>query len=264
MGKLGALLAVGAAVVIAGLIAFSRTAKAATATTPTAPRPGPVPPPVRAATPASTPLPPSTGPSTVQSKPDDSDVYFTPPEYAVLSDPGGWVDFQGMQVTALPLTDSRTGLFARLKYDDAKAVAARLGAELLEEKDFAHIHEAAKTGEALEIVPVTLVATSADTLKMASLAFAKKHDQKVHEQLTAKGWSGSVPVSNVGKYWLEGGYNFGWYDKNATGRDVDGNPLIQSKGGMHIDSTGHNTHIDYSQVTMLKKASGSGWFGFLS
>lgn len=191
-----------------------------------------------------------------QSAKDDSDTYYTPPEYAVISDPGGWVNFRGTQVTSLPLTDSRTGLFARLKYDDAKKAADLLGGELLEEKDFAHIHEAAHdgSGDAIEIAPVELVATKDDTLRMASLTFARKHDAKVHDELTAAKWNGSVPVSNIGKYWLDGGYNFGWYDPNATGRDVDQNALVQSKGGMHIDQNGQNHHIDYSQVTMLKKS----------
>lgn len=262
MGKLGALLAVMVAAV-AGVVALTRTAKAASAVPSAKPKTPSVPKPSTSTTSSSSQtVPASFKTSTTDdsaaptSKPDDSDVYSTPPDYAVLSDPGGWVDFRGMQVTALPLTDSRTGLFARLRYEDAKEVARRLGAQLLEEKDFAHIHEAAKTGEALEIKPVTLVASLADTLHMASLSFAKKHDARVHDQLSAANYDGSKPVSNVGKYWLEGGYNFGWYDDAATGRDVDGNHLIQSKGGAHIDANGKNTHIDYSQLTMLKKVSG--------
>jgi hypothetical protein len=196
----------------------------------------------------------SSGPHNDAGSSDDRDQYSTGPEDAEISDPGGWVRFGNIEVTALPLTDRRNGLFARLKYDDALEAARRLGGEILTEDDLIAIHEASKHGAALEIQPVTLVKTADDSNYMASLSFAKTHDAKVRAQLAAKGWDGSMPVSNVGKYWLPGGFNFGWWVSNAGGRDKAGNPIIQSKGGAHIFN-GKNTHIDYSQLTMLKRAA---------
>lgn len=233
--------AIGAAII--GALIYSRRAKAAPSPQPS-PQPAPTPQPQ-----APTPVP--TSPPTSDSSVNET-TYSTPPSEAALTDPG-WVSFNGVEITAVPLTDRRTGLFARLKHRDALAVAASMGAELLEEKDFIALHAAAQRGEILELVPVTLVHSAADGQHMASLDFAKRHDAEVHKQLDAKHWDGQSPVSNIGKYWLKDGANFGWYSPMGTSRDSAGNKIIQSIGHAHVDASGQNNHIDYSQVTMLKR-----------
>lgn len=209
---------------------------------------------------------------------NDTDSYSTPPEAAVLSPNGGWVNFRGMTVTALPLTDSRTGLFARLKYEDALQTAKNYGADILTDEDLMAIHEGAKTGESLEIDPFVRLPLKPPVrypgetdrqyggrimAPMGSLHWAKIHDAEVHDRLAAMGFQGDRPVSNIGKYWIPGGFNFGWYQKGATGRDKHQNEIVQSKGGEHIIN-GKNDQIDYSQLTMLKKRGAAdvikGWF----
>lgn len=198
------------------------------------------------------PSPPPPSPGGLPSSGSDSGTYYTPPEDAEL-DKSGWVPFEGMTITALPLRDRRTGLFARLRFHDAVRAGEMLGGRPLTKDELDAIHEAAARGDgsAIELEPVTLVHSAADGMHMASRAWAEKHDAQVAQQLAAKAWNGKVPVSNVGKHWLHGAggdhvvTNYGWWH--------DGRP-IQTPGTAHdtpTDTT--DNHIDYSQLTMLRK-----------
>jgi hypothetical protein len=176
-------------------------------------------------------------------------VYFTRAEDAILAEPG-WVSFRGKEITPVPLIDRTTGLFARLRYEDLLQAAALLGGSMLTEADLTEIHAAAHdgSGDALELEPVELVHTADDARHMQSKATAETHDATVRKKLHDLGWpdtTGAKPVSNIGKAWLEGGDNFGWWRKDGT--------LTQPKSGAHIGPDGRNVWIDYSQLAMLKR-----------
>lgn len=183
-------------------------------------------------------------------------IYHTAPEDAEL-DPTGWVRTAVGEVTALPLRDRRTGLFARLTYRDAVAAAKLLGAELLSERE-----QDAIALEGVMLDPCTLPPTA----QMASAEWAQREDRCIADQLLALSWDRVSPVNNAGKDWVRGAppgraLNRGWYAKTGpdgrprvdpkTGHFVGGRPgpgvrLIQTTGGAHND-----THTDYSQLTRL-------------
>lgn len=178
----------------------------------------------------------------------NSTLYFTLPEDVVLTAPG-WVEWEGMTISPLPVTDSKTGVFARLRYKDAATAAAKLGARMLTKDEIDLIHK-----RGFEIKP----ALQTPGPKMASLEWAKKHDARVHEQLEAMGWDGHTPVSNAGKNWLPGApkgraINYGWFtappaQKGGPFLSADGFVMWQTPGGAHDEN-----HTDYSQVLMVRK-----------
>lgn len=195
-----------------------------------------------------TPPPVVTSSSSGSGAPSD-DVYFTRPEDVILES-HGYVSFRGKKITAVPVIDKTTGLFARIHYDDQAHAAELLGGVPLTEDEVLEIHLAAHdgSGEAIELEPVELVHTAEDAKHMQSRATAEAHDAEVRKQLHDRGWpdtTGAVPVSNIGKAWLEGGFNFGWWNKNGN--------IIQPKSGAHIGPDGHDRWIDYSQLTMLRQ-----------
>ncbi len=173
---------------------------------------------------------------------EDRGIYSTHPDDAEL-DTSGKVSTSVGTVTALPLRDRKTGLFARLTYHDALTAAARLGGQLLSESEQDAI---AKEGTILD--PVILPPTSS----MGSLAWARREDAGIQTQLSAKGWDGSSPVTNAGKDWIRGAaagkaINRGWYVNAAgAGTPPPAGHLIQTTGGAHNDA-----HTDYSQLTRL-------------
>lgn len=197
---------------------------------------------------------PPAGPSAVP-----PGVYHTAPEDAEL-DASGWVGTAIGEVTALPLRDRRTGLFARLTYRDALAAAKLLGGELLSERE-----QDAIALEGVMLDPCTLPPTS----QMASLEWAQREDACIAAQLSAQAWDRASPVSNAGKDWIKGAapgraLNRGWYA--AIG--PDGRPRIDPKAGHYvgarppharlIQTTGgaHNDgHTDYSQLTRLRRVA---------
>lgn len=198
--------------------------------------------------PTTTAAKPPSGPSTV-----GSGVYHTAPEDAEL-DPTGWVSTAVGEVTALPLRDRRTGLFARLTYRDAVAAAKLLGGELLSERE-----QDAIALEGVMLDPCTLPPTA----QMASVEWAQRHDRCLTDQLHAIAWDRASPVNNAGKDWIRGAapgraLNRGWYAERAPngqpriadGHFKGGRPpaarLIQTTGGAHNDG-----HTDYSQLTRL-------------
>ncbi len=191
-------------------------------------RPGPM-----AAAPPKTRPNPSTGPAM-----NPPSVYTTPLAAAVPK--AGFVSWQGMVITPLPLLDVETGLFARLRYRDAVKVAQGYGARLLS------VEEADKlfAESPFKLAPCILPPTA----MMASREWAEKHDACVREQLERLNWDGHTPVANVGKHWIRGAaagraLNYGWHDSKApNGR------IWQSLGTRHDDA-----HTDYSQLTYLVK-----------
>lgn len=183
-------------------------------------------------------------------------------EHVVLHPAGGFIQWQGTTVTALPLWDLANGLYARCSYDDSLIVAQKFGAKLLTWDQFAYI---AQHGFIIE--PCIQQAGP----KMASREWCEKHDKCVRERLAASGYDGSKPVSNVGKQWLREpvGANHGWWVRRVQGKDASGNPAIvkrwddgipgdrsnlvpiQNAGLAHVAEKAHYT--DYSQLLMLVK-----------
>lgn len=223
----------------------------ASSSSPTSPKAGNVAPPTPS---APKPAPLATGPSVVS-----SGTYHTAPDDAEL-DPSGWVSTAVGEVTALPLRDRTTGLFARLTYRDAIAAAARLGGSLLSEAE-----QDAIALEGVMLDPCTLPPTA----QMASIEWAQREDACIKAQLSAQGWDGRSPVSNAGKDWIRGAppgraLNRGWYAERdgrgnpvlADGHIKGGRPpnarLIQTTGGAHNDG-----HTDYSQLTRLIRREGA-------
>ena len=198
-----------------------------------------IPEPVTATAPAASKAPPAKGKRVIYPPPNDESEYETPPEAAVLHPLGPIVPWKGRSVTMLPLYDPATQLFARLTYEGALAVAKRMGGMLLSTEEYDQI---ARDG--YEIQPCPLVNSKEDSLKMGTLAYAKKHDKCVWAQLG--GWKRDRPVANLGKQWIRGAapgmaLNYGW-DK-VPGPEVK---YIQTLGHKH-----NAKHRDYSQVTML-------------
>ncbi len=159
----------------------------------------------------------------------------------------GWVPFaDGLEITAAPLVDQDVeGLFARLTYRDAVAVAGAMGARLL---TMAEHDLLAKTGRKLRPIIKTPGA------EMASLRYAKEHDAELADQMGK--WDGVTPLVNAGKQWVYGAapgraLNYGWWSSAApNGR------MWQTLGTRHDDG-----HTDYSQLTMLVRQRSSGFIG---
>lgn len=170
-------------------------------------------------------IPPSTG-----------SVYTTANDDAVPKH--GFVSWEGMTITPLPLVDAKTGLFARLRYRDAVAVAKTYGAKLLTTEQADRLFQKSP----FKLSPCILPPTA----KMASKEWAEDHDGCVRAQLA--NWDGRTPVANVGKHWIRDAapgraLNYGWHDTKApNGR------MWQSLGTRHDDA-----HTDYSQLTYLVK-----------
>ncbi|MGL4442671.1 MAG: hypothetical protein ACRCU1_03530 [Alsobacter sp.] len=151
--------------------------------------------------------------------------------------PSGWLPFgDGLEITAAPLIDAdEAGLFARLTYRDALAVAGAMGARLLSLTEHDKLW---RTGRRL----MPIIKTPGQD--MASLEYARQHDAELFEQL--KSWDGKAPLANAGKMWVMGAaagraLNYGWWDAKAP------NGLMwQTLGTRHDDG-----HTDYSQLTML-------------
>jgi hypothetical protein len=172
----------------------------------------------------------------------DQGIYQTHPDDAEL-DPTGNVAAGGVLVTALPLRDRKTGLFARLTYADALIVAARLGASLLT----AEIQDAiARAGIVLD--PCTLPPTSS----MRSLAWAQHEDACITAQLAARGYDGSKPVTVAKDYLADApaghGRIRGWFVLSGTNKGAappEGVPI-------QPDSSAHDPQWnDYSQLLRL-------------
>lgn len=172
--------------------------------------------------------------------PSSSKVYATAPDDAVPKH--GFVSWEGMMITPLPLIDAATGLFARLSYREALGVAERYGAKLLTPEQVDLLFAKSPFKLAPCILPPTHM--------MASREWAEKHDACVRSQLEKLGWDGRTPVANANKHWTRGAppgraHNYGWHDiKAPNGR------IWQSLGTRHDDG-----HRDYSQLTYLVKGS---------
>lgn len=167
----------------------------------------------------------------------------------------GWAPLgtTGLEVTRLPLLDTRTQLRARLDYRSAGPVLESFGARLPTRDELLVLLEVG-----LHLPPVILPDSylrglapgrSDDALRaeaMASLEWARHHDERAQSFLDAASWDGDVPVWGWGKQWIAGAppgraWLCGWF--------LDGH-LIQSG----IEAPGspgpHNDlHVDYSMCT---------------
>jgi peptidoglycan hydrolase-like protein with peptidoglycan-binding domain len=181
-------------------------------------------------------------------------------------------------LTAEPLRDASTGLYARLSYRSALSAAASMGATLARPSDVELLHALAAVGRAVEVAPVTLPTVAmvrasgfegpvpsaayeaaAQRLRVASMrsiAWCRVHDASVAARATARGWSAPAPLSGAGKHWVSGApagraYLFGWWE---GGRWIQPRPAAGSRGP-HDDG-----HTDYATTTMLRTSTPpAGW-----
>lgn len=181
------------------------------------------------------------------------------PDDCALHPEGPLTAWRGLEVTRLPLVDTRHGVFARLTYADALKVAARFGLRLgkATEFDLMHAHGFEPSPCIAKLSPAERAAGEAEGLDeqttfgrfMVSLAWAQKHDACLWSKLAK--WDKQTPVSNAGKQWVFGApqgraYNYGWFDSNHP------------KGRWQGLSAFHDEHHhDYSQLTMLFRGGGS-------
>lgn len=189
----------------------------------------------------------------------ETPAYRTPIDDVVVHD-SGWLPLDDVhEVTALPLWElGEDPLFARLSYDEASFVAARLGGRLL---TMAEVWAVWRRG--VQLNPVTLWTKPTDTLYMRGFDFCERHDRRVWEQLDAIGWNGQRLVANAGKDWIHGASagkarNGGWI--LAEGRAIQ-------PGGPGSEHHGRD-YTDYSQLTRVIRPIGTrpeardvGWFG---
>lgn len=179
-------------------------------------------------------------------------AYITPLD--ALSPPAWLPLAPGAAITAEPLRDARTGLYARLGYRSALAAARAAGATLPTPDDIEALHALAVRGGAVELPPVTLptlamvratgyegpaegedYADAAQRLRVASMrseAWCRLHDAAVAGALAAARWDGARPVAGAGKHWVAGApsgraYLMGWWQ---GGRWIQPRPPVGARG----------------------------------
>lgn len=180
-------------------------------------------------------------------------------------DRSGWYGLDvDTEVTRVPLVDSGarlddgTKLFARLTYRDALAVAARLGARLIDRHELELVRQVAT-----RIEPYPLTADA----RMTSLEWSERHDIEVWRRVRAAGWTGGPPVLGAGKHWIAGApagraHLMGWWTEHLErygarrGAGWVQQPSPVGGSGPHDDS-----HHDYATTTMLVRARGGGTTG---
>lgn len=184
-----------------------------------------------------------------------ADVFHTCPEDA--RNLAGWYALpSGIEVMREPMTDEPSGLYSRLDYDEAEALAHSMGARLISMATLAEIWR-----HGCRIQPVQLITGRteseilAKTRKMRGREFCETHDSLSRTYLKAAGWDrddpASKPVSGLGKHWIRGASkskarNGGW--PNAAGVFVQpGGP-----GSEHHD----RHYTDYSQLAQFERVAG--------
>jgi peptidoglycan hydrolase-like protein with peptidoglycan-binding domain len=206
-------------------------------------------------------------------------AYLTPLD--ALSPPAWLPLAPGTAITAEPLRDARTGLYARLSYRSALAAARAAGASLPTPDDIEALHALASQGRAVELPPVTLptpamvratgyegpavgedYADAAQRMRVASMrseAWCRLHDDTVATALAAARWDGGRPVAGAGKHWVAGApsgraYLMGWWQ---GGKWIQPRPPVGARG-FHDD-----LYTDYATTTLLVRrsptASRDGW-----
>jgi hypothetical protein len=165
-------------------------------------------------------------------------VHHTRPDDAAVD---GWVRLpSGIEVPRLPLLDARhPGLFARLNYDEAIAVADREGARIISPET---LLELGNVG--LQLSPFLGTPVEETTIE-----HSRRHDEAVFAQLVALGWDGQRPVSGAGKHWVSGAPAgrsrlMGW-DRDGAG---PGKALWQPLAVAH-----NRLHYGDGTTTMLER-----------
>lgn len=202
--------------------------------------------PPRVDPPAKTPIAPNVAPPAVTPG-TDSHVYVTPPGNIIMPPLVPWTlpgSGRAIMLMTIPIGDSRgRECFARLTDDDWKAWLSARSGKLMTEALARDID-----ARGLHLEPCILPAGP----DMASLAYANREDACIWAQLKARGFMGTVPVSNCGKDWIAPppGYvrpatsppgttlNFGWLSPSAPNGYA-----YQSVGSKH-----NGRHTDYSQL----------------
>ena len=171
-----------------------------------------------------------------------------------------WLPFGAGEITALPLSDRRTGGFAHLSYRRALEAAALYSARLPTREEVFELHSIG-----LRLRPYVLPGalclprgTNEQAMRerhMASEAWARLHDSAVMAQLDALGWDGSRPVSNAGKHWIQPcprgrGRLCGWF-----GFDSMSDPDVPIQAGTDPRGTHDDGHHDYATTTLLVRSA---------
>lgn len=218
---------------------------------PATPSPAPEPPkapvvPSSASAAAPTQAAPATSSAATPSPASTSTIARTRPD-AVVSRYGMGVLKSGKAFTLAPLWDADRNTWARTDYKTGKDALARLG---LRYPTFEELDEIANRPDALILQPVGLVQSTADSLKMATEEFWKRHDQAIADQLAKyPGALGSRPVVSIGKHWAAGAppgraWLHGFYIPKGTQPGGGYSKIIQNRG-----TTAHDDrHIDYSST----------------
>lgn len=192
-----------------------------------------------------------------------SDPYRSRAENAVISAKSKVPFLPGRTITAEPLIDSATGLYARLTADDYKAVAKQLGGRMMTIAELDALHRGIGVRRFL-LKPITLWAQGRD---IRQFQWAVEHDRQLLMQLAqgpgapyASGtWDGTCPLANAGKYFVgepaEAGTNMGWWEpskaryiQNPSPSGTDGNPTTLPPHGSPGNTS---SHCDYSQLAMV-------------
>lgn len=215
-------------------------------------RPLPAPSPqnlLREPPPSSLPPTPPSPPVPVAPTSPDSQTFRTPPSETLVG--SGWVEFNGLEYTRLPLVDRRNSLFARLTYRDAVEAAKLHGGRLPTKAEAKAIWDKGNRVEAKGLVRGGAQA-KADISRMQTLGFARRYDEDIWQQLKALGtrWRDDAPTANVGKWWVYGAppgraWLYGWWsnDKPIQSGPPEGQPAYR---GPHDDS-----HFDYGTLTYV-------------
>lgn len=168
----------------------------------------------------------------------------------------GWTRLpSGVEITSLPLWDSREHLFARLGHGEAGSWLTARGMRLPTKAELGELHQVS-----LYVPPVTLptpeMIVAAGVPKpwrlpdgkdspamsayrvahMRSRAWCEQHDAEVWRRLHGAGCV-DQPVANAGKHWGAGGHIYGWWLTQA------GDKMIQGWSSAHA---GDPTYTDYA------------------
>lgn len=181
-------------------------------------------------------------PSTIKPGPpvqSSENILVTNPDDAEFHDLGRPILMpDGQRWCALPLIDTKTGLFARMTWEGEGVAFERLGLRRARPDEW----KAAVTWrESIVLKPCTLVHTASDQARMRSVEYAERFDECFLAELAPYEFKGERLV--IGSKWwspTSRGYNFGFYDPVAR-------KFIQPDAGFH--AVEWNRYTDYSQLS---------------
>ena len=149
----------------------------------------------------------------------EDDTIMLPNTGAFRTDPDdidvraeGWVTLStGVELTRLPLWDSKHDLAARIGFGPGEAWLKAHGMRLPAQSELDELHTLSH-----HVDPVTKVHQRIDTNHMMSHRWCAEHDAEVWRRLRDSGWDGDSPVVNFGKHWIAPtGTIYGWWTAPA-------------------------------------------------